>query len=311
MCEGKEMEGADSRPWDDLLPDALGLIFKNLSLREKLTVIPVVCKSWSKVVTGPYCWQEIDIEGWSHGTDPYGNAPAKVDKMLRVLITRSSGSLRTLCVSGLKLESTFQFILEHVHSLQTLKLPRSAISDSLMESNAQKLSTLTYLDLSYCSKIGAGAMEAIGKNCKSLARLSRNMHPLDVEGKLSQNDEAHAIATTMPKLKHLEMAYHLVDTKGVLDIINSCPDLEFLDLRGCWEVKLDEQYLKETSPNLTVLGPQVVDHYEEISWECCSDYSDSLYDYDSDMIWDDEDRLEMRFYAGSSEETAYGWPPSP
>ncbi|KAI8016103.1 F-box protein FBW2 [Camellia lanceoleosa] len=124
------------------------------------------------------------------------------------------------------------------------------------------------------------------------------MHPIDMDGKLSQEDEAHAVAVTMPKLKHLEMAYLLIDTQSVLEIISSCLELEFLDLRGCWDVKLDKKYLEEKFPKLRVLGPQVVDHYERNSWEVCSDYTDSFYDSDSfsfDGMWDDEESLELRF----------------
>ncbi|CAL9753171.1 unnamed protein product, partial [Musa acuminata subsp. burmannicoides] len=58
-------EGSEVRAWEELIPDALSLIFRNLSLQEILTVIPRVCKSWERVVSGPYCWQEIDIEEWS------------------------------------------------------------------------------------------------------------------------------------------------------------------------------------------------------------------------------------------------------
>lgn len=101
------MEGTDSRRWEDLLPDVLGLIFKNLSLSEIFTVIPIVCKSWRKATMGPFCWQEIDIEDWSTVNDH-----GKVDQMLHVLITRSSGSPESLCVSGLQLESSFYFIAE-------------------------------------------------------------------------------------------------------------------------------------------------------------------------------------------------------
>ncbi|XP_027148905.1 F-box protein FBW2 isoform X2 [Coffea eugenioides] len=270
------MEGTDSRHWEDLLPDALGLIFHNLSLQEKLTVIPRVCKPWSKAVMGPYCWQEIDIEEWSNRSES-----GDVDRMLRMLITRSSGSLRKLCVSGLQNENIFDFIAEHARSLQTLRLPRSEMCDSTMEKIAGRLSILTFLDVSYCSKIGPRALEAIGKNCKFLERLRRNMHPLDVE--------------------------------GVLEIITSCRELEFLDLRGCWDVKFDEKYLKDKFPKLNVLGPHVVDQYEKNAWEDCSDYSDSLYDdYESsDGMWDDDESLELRFYGGYDEASVYGWPPSP
>ncbi|TYH65256.1 hypothetical protein ES332_D06G042800v1 [Gossypium tomentosum] len=49
-----EEEQSEFRHRDQLPPDVLGLIFTNLSLQELLTVIPCVCKSWSKTVTGPY-----------------------------------------------------------------------------------------------------------------------------------------------------------------------------------------------------------------------------------------------------------------
>lgn len=138
------------------------------------------------------------------------------------------------------------------------------------------------------------------------------MHPIDMDGKLSQEDEAHSIAITMPKLKQLEIAYLLVETESVLEIISNCPELELLDLRGCWNVKLDEKRLKEKFPKLKVLGPHIVDHYERNNWEVCSDFSESFYDSDSfEGMWDDDESLELRFYEGFDDDTVYDWPPSP
>ncbi|KAG9144389.1 hypothetical protein Leryth_017519 [Lithospermum erythrorhizon] len=303
------MEGSNFRCWDDLLPDVLGLIFKKLALEEVLTVVPRVCKSWGRAVLGPYCWQEIDIEEWSHHSEP-----CKVDRMLRLLITRSSGCLRKLCVAGLQSELIFSFIADSAPSLHTLRLPRSSMNDSIAKQIACKLSLVTFLDLSYCSHVGAPALEVIGKQCKLLSGLRRNMHPLDIARKLSQNDEAHAIATSMPKIKHLEMAYLLIDTTAALEIILSCSELEYLDMRGCWDVKIDDRHLIEKFPKLNILGPQVIDHFEKNELEVCSDYSDSSYDYESsDGMWDDEERLEgleLRFYNGL-DDSVYEWPPSP
>ncbi|GAV83267.1 hypothetical protein CFOL_v3_26715 [Cephalotus follicularis] len=321
------MEGeSEFRHWDELIPDALGLIFSNLDLEEKLTVIPRVCKSWGRAVTGPYCWQEIDIEEWCNTSDP-----DQLERMLQMLITRSSGSLRDLCVSCLHDDRLFSFIAEHAGSLLTLRLPRSEISDSIVEQFAGRLSAITFLDLSYCSKLGARALEAVGKQCKFLEGLCWNMSPFDSGDQISQDDEAHAIATTMPKLKHLEMAYNVLSTESVIEILSSCPELEFLDLRGSWDVKLDDKFLKEKFPRLKVLGPPVTDYYELNDWDDCSDYSDTseylaweflaggMGDYDDDTIydgmWDDEGRLEeleLRFYEGFDEDAGvYGWPPSP
>ncbi|KAF8406043.1 hypothetical protein HHK36_008123 [Tetracentron sinense] len=318
--------GVEFRCWDELIPDALALIFGNLSLQEILTVIPRVCKSWGKAVKGPYCWQEIDIEEWGHHRQP-----EHLDRMLEMLVTRSSGSLRKLCVSRLSNDLIFSFIADHAGSLQIMRVPRSDISDSIVEKVAGRLSTITFLDVSYCRKIGARALEAIGKHCKMLVRLRRIMNPLDMVDEDSQDDEAHAIATTMPKLKHLDIAYLLITTGGVLEILSNCRELEFLDLRGCWDVKLDEKFLKEKCSRLKVLRPLVMDHYEMNGWDDCSECSDSsghltwefaaseMEDYDEesfDGVSVDEQRLEdleLTFFESLSfdDDPELYWPPSP
>ncbi|XVF15231.1 hypothetical protein REPUB_Repub09cG0133000 [Reevesia pubescens] len=318
-------EDGEFRRWDELIPDTLGLIFKNLSLQETLTVIPRVCKSWRKAVTGPYCWQDIDIEQWSQQCQP-----ETLRHMLEMLITRSSGSLRKLCVTGLPNDQSFSFIADNAKSLQTLRLPRSDISDSVVEQVAGRLSSVTFLDLSYCWNIGAPALEAIGKHCKLLMGLRRTMHPLKVTNKLSQDDEALAIATTMPKLKQLEVAYLLISTEGVIKILENCPELELLDVRGCWTVKLDENFLKKFS-RLKVVGPPSVDYFGMKGWDDCSNYSGSSgylawdflagvvgIDYDdeiSDGDWEDDESMEdveMRFYDGFDlDNEAFDWPLSP
>ncbi|KAB2076426.1 hypothetical protein ERO13_A06G034575v2 [Gossypium hirsutum] len=110
-----EEEQNEFRRWDQLPPDVLGLIFINLSLQELLTVIPPVCKSWSKAVRGSYCWQDIDLFQWSIRWKPH-----QLDRMLRMLVTRSSGCLCSLHVAGLKNDSIFSFITENAGSLQVL-----------------------------------------------------------------------------------------------------------------------------------------------------------------------------------------------
>ncbi|KAG0480357.1 hypothetical protein HPP92_010928 [Vanilla planifolia] len=308
---------AGLRAWEELIPDALGLIFRNLSLQEMLTVVPRVCKSWNRVATGPYCWQEIDLEDWSRRADP-----EQIDRMLHLLVRWSCGSFRRLAVSGLPNDSLFSFIANHASSLLSLELPRSEMSDVVVEQLAAKLSTITFLDISSCKKIGARALEAFGKHCRSLVSLRRTMHPLEVANNVSQDDEAHAIAISMPKLRHIELAYVLLSTKGVLDILTHCKELEFLDIRGCWNVKLEEKLLEEKHAGVRVLGPEIVDSYERSLWEECSDYSDSSeyswesMDDDGENVWVDGQRLErlqVRFYGGGFNEAFAGfeWPLSP
>nr|CAB3448052.1 unnamed protein product [Digitaria exilis]CAB3504511.1 unnamed protein product [Digitaria exilis] len=324
---GECKDGVEYRCWEELLPDALGLIFRNLPLQEVLTVLPRVCKSWGRVVAGPYCWQEIDIEEWSQQQ----SKPEQIGRMVELLVGRSGGSCRRISVSGLPCDPLLSFIGDHARALRALEIPRSEISDSIVETVAPRLSNVTFLDISSCTKIGARALEAFGNHCKSLVGLRRVMHPIDLADKECQHDEAHAIARSMPKLRHLEMGYMLIRTEAVLEILRECRELKFLDLRGCWAV--DDKFLRERHPGLRVLGPRVEDCYENSFWEECSDYSDddsSIYSWefmddvdgyyavgsDDEAIWDDGqglENLEVRFYGGGFNESFAGfdWPPSP
>ncbi|WMV31090.1 hypothetical protein MTR67_024475 [Solanum verrucosum] len=313
------------RRWDELIPDALGLIFRNLSLQEVLTIVPRVCKSWGKAAKGPYCWQEIDIEEWSKN-----RCPDNLDRMLQLLITRSCGSLRKLCVSSLSRDSSFSFIANNAKFLQMLRLPKSEIGDSVVEQVVGMFTNITFLDVSYCLKIGARALEAIGKHCKCLTGLRRTMHPLEVIGKLSQDDEALAISSTMPNLKQLEIAYMLVGTTSIIEVLQNCRCLELLDVRGCWNVNLDDDFMK-TFHQLKVVGPIVVDCYDGNGWDNCSDYSSSSgyvrwdfvagdvddddFDEMSDVYWEDDqviEDVEMWFYDDLNVvDSGYDWPQSP
>ncbi|KAG6468605.1 hypothetical protein ZIOFF_073293 [Zingiber officinale] len=187
-------EGSDARAWEELIPDALGLIFRNLPLQEILTVIPRVCKSWSRVVLGPYCWQEIDIDEWSKHCKP-----EQLDKMLHMLIDRSCGSFHRLSVSGLHTESMFTLIADHASSLQRLELPRSEMNDAIVKLVAPRLCNLTYLDVSYCSKIGACAIEAFG----SLSFRSRSLRP----HRFQFLRQGKSIALTVPVKKRIDLVY--------------------------------------------------------------------------------------------------------
>ncbi|KAJ8432018.1 hypothetical protein Cgig2_026721 [Carnegiea gigantea] len=310
-----EEGGSDFRQWDEMIPDALGLIFKKLSLQDALTVIPRVCKAWGKAVQGPYCWQEIDIGEWSTRCQP-----DQLDRMLRLLVGRSSGSLRELHVSCVNNDKALAFIAEHAGSLQTLILRSSNINDAMVEKVAEKFSSVTSLDLSYCYQIGPGGLEAIGKNCKLLSALSWNMRPLDASDKPSHAAEVQAIAKTMPKLKRLELAYLHINNESVLEILSGCPELESLDLRGCWDVHLDKKFLEERHPKLKVLGPHVImgAFEKRISYfgDCSdTDYSDYDYmDYSDDESYDgtwDDEGIELRIYDGLDYMYELGWPASP
>lgn len=265
-----DVEGeSDIRPWDELIPDALGLILKNLNLQEVLQVVPRVCKSWYKVVEGPCCcWQRIDIDDWRFR---YAWSSKTVDRMLRMLVSRSSGSLRELNVSSIT-DDQMLVIAEHAGSLETLTIRRSSISCSMFEHVASKLSSLTTLDLSYGCEISARALEAIGTNCKALSSLTCNALPIwspefDDPPRPSHADAGRAIARTMPKLKHLSIAAMNFDTDIALEILSGCPELESLNIKGCWRVYFGANLLEEKYPKIKVVPVEEEDSYDDYGWD--------------------------------------------
>ena len=45
-----------------------------------------------------------------------------------------------------------------------------------------------------------------------------------------------------------QLGYILIMSKplgGMLKILENCPELELLDVRGCWNVKLEEHFVKK------------------------------------------------------------------
>ncbi|KAL6176915.1 hypothetical protein ACLB2K_053547 [Fragaria x ananassa] len=243
---------------------------------------------------GSDCWREIDIKEWSNECQSQ-----HLDRMIRMLVARSGGSMRKLCVSKLQNDMIFSFIAEqpcgfHIHltpcslcfasadALQTLRLQRSKLSNSVVEQISARFSNITFLDLSYSGKIASPALKAIVTNCIAQV-LCQNMHPI-ITDSVYMNDEAHAIATTMPRLKHLEIAYNSIETRVTLEILESCPELEFLDLRGC-HVELDSKFFKEKFPKMKVLGPDEDLIYDE-NLECYLKESDTYNE------WTDRDPFE-------------------
>ncbi|CAL4966927.1 unnamed protein product [Urochloa decumbens] len=275
-CEGAE----EYMCWEELLPDALGLIFRNLPLQEVLTVVPRVCKSWGRVVAGPYCWQEIDIEEWSQQQ----SKPEQIGRMVELLVGRSGGSCRRISVSGLPCDPLLSFIGDHARALRALEIPRSEISDSMVETVAPRLANVTFLDISSCTKIGARALEAFGQHCKSLPEIlghCRDLKFLDLRGCWAVDDKL------------------LRDRHPGLRVLG--PRVE-----DCYE----NTYWEECS--------DYSDDSDSIySWEFMDDV-DGYYAVGSDdeAIWDDGqglENLEVRFYGGGFSESFAGfdWPPSP
>ncbi|KAI9116360.1 hypothetical protein K1719_012527 [Acacia pycnantha] len=256
--------------WDELIPDLLALIFSKVPIRDRVTAIPLVCKSWAQALTYSFCWQEIDLSPCIDRDDRrlrHTNLADKRETMVWKLLPRSSGSLHTLCVYGLKSLSIFILIAENASCLQTLRIPESDIREPIVQQIAARLSTVTVLDVSKCKLLDAPGLALIGNNCRMLEELHRRMYlhlalQLGEEVPPIYEDEAMAIASTMRNLKLLDIGGHSINTQGVLMILGACSKLRVLSMWRCFNVQAQNLGLtKNRFPKLIVWGPQRTDSF--------------------------------------------------
>ncbi|RLM73409.1 hypothetical protein C2845_PM15G09910 [Panicum miliaceum] len=127
--------------------------------------------------------------------------------------------------------------------LNVLQIPMSEITDQTLQKHAEFLPALKVLDVSNCLNIMFRGIEELGRHCRLLIQLKRNMPPPEPpQGNNTAarvvEEEALAVANTMPMLQQLELAYGLFSDLALNTILNKCPLLRALDILGCWNVRL-------------------------------------------------------------------------
>jgi F-box/leucine-rich repeat protein 2/20 len=96
---------------------------------------------------------------------------------------------------------------------------------------------LEELDITDCCFIGTDFFEYVGTCCPLFKSLKFWDGGSQQDNK--SDDIAFAIAKTMPRLRHLAILNNGVTNDGLLAILDGCPLLESLDLRGCQHLVFD------------------------------------------------------------------------
>lgn len=87
--------------------------------------------------------------------------------------------------------------------------------------------------------------------------LKYRRHPLD---DIEMNDVAFAIAKTMPGLHHLKISGDELTNDGVLAILDGCPLLETLDLKGCKHVSIRQSVSRRCHEQIKNFGLPLLDY---------------------------------------------------
>lgn len=130
-------------------------------------------------------------------------------------------------------------------------------------------------------------LKSIGQSCSLLKTLKLNRPHFSPY--IKYDDEALAIAETMPKLRHLELFGNRLTNSGLNAILDNCHHLEHLDLRRCFNINLVGDLEKRCSERIRDFRRP----------------DDSTADSPFDVISDIDSAEEDDFYSDDSDDIAY------
>ncbi|KAE9602871.1 hypothetical protein Lal_00049903 [Lupinus albus] len=226
-------EESETRNWLDLPRDVTATILLKLGAIEILNNAQRVCTQWRSISNDPVMWRTIDMTNSSYIQKTEFN----LGIMCRHAIDRSHGNLIDISVEEFGTDDLLNYITDSTSHLHRLQLVGCwDISDEVWIVVSKKLPLLEELDITI-SNLSKDALEAIGRCCPLLKSLKFNMQAYKYQH-IECDEEAFAIAKTMPELRHLQLFGNKLTNDGLLAILDGCPHLESLDLRRCLNVNL-------------------------------------------------------------------------
>lgn len=157
-------------------------------------------------------------------------------------VDRRQGGLVEIHLWNFCTNSLLSYIAHSSRNLRGLKVSMcNLITSKGLAEAVVKLPLLEELEVSDCSYIGycsslGDTPKVVRQSCPNLKTLKENWvgysHSRD-----KSDDVALAIAETMPGLRHLQLFGNKLTEAGLNAILDSCPNLEHLDLRNCYNLQ--------------------------------------------------------------------------
>ncbi|KAF4363056.1 hypothetical protein F8388_013420 [Cannabis sativa] len=233
------------RNWLELPRDVTASILSCLGAIEILKSGQMVCKLWLDICKDPLMWRTIDIRK-NGDPDDFLDFRSDVQKMYRYIIDRSCGQIVDISIEDFRFDQQLLYITASSRQIKRLRLAScSFVSDNELVEAIEKLPLLEELDLTQTYfKSPESCMEALGRCCPHFKTLKLNsfVHKVYVNPSYGKDYSKHAIAIGkyLPGLHHLELIGSWMTNIGLEAILDGCPKLESLDLRGCFNIRLKE-----------------------------------------------------------------------
>ncbi|XP_074267288.1 F-box protein SKIP19-like [Silene latifolia] len=263
------------RNWLALPCDLMLLILMKVGSFGILESAQFVCKVWYTLCKEPVLWRIIHIRNIEFDPDML----LVYEKMVFNAIDRSAGGLIGLSIEGFGSDELCSYIPSQSSQLKHLRLANcNDISfDKALVEALKKLSSLEELELTLCD-FEKGAPVSVINSCPCLTTFKFNN--LGSKSPYVNNDEeALAIAASMPQLRHLQLIGNNMTNVGLTAILDSCLRLQSIDLRACYHLDLEGDLGKRLSEQIKDLR-HPYDSTQDYNFPTTEDdHDDRYHDY--------------------------------
>ncbi|CAM0952400.1 unnamed protein product [Alopecurus aequalis] len=294
-----EEDEGESRDWAEMPSDALSAVFAKLDLSDLFASAGLVCCAWRRLATNNnMLWRRVDM---SHQGDLMETEEAEA--MARAAVDRSAGTLEAFWADTFVTDGLLRYISQRASSLKSLQLSLcDEVSNEGMAEAVQGFPQLEELDITFCSLYG-NVCESVGKACPQLKcfRLNERWNVVDrgfaaYEEGMDDDTEALGIANNMPELRDLQLIGNNLTNDGLMAILGHCPHLQSLDIRQCFNLRIDDGMKSRCAriANLRLPHDPISDfkyraYIASIADDYGSDFEVDMYDDLLDVVTDDED----------------------
>ncbi|KAM3393531.1 hypothetical protein ACQJBY_014320 [Aegilops geniculata] len=245
---------AVTRDWADLPRDALLLVLEKLRQADVLRGPELVCRPWHLAARDePSLWRRIDLR-LSHLPDP--SSVRRFRQMGCAAVRRSQGSCEAVYSEGAIDDEAISLLKESALLLKSLRLINCMWINDRISHNISHLVMLEELEISNCNfNKFSSTCSAVGYCCPHLKRFrlsSSCFIKRPVWGAIDCEVEG---ITLMRGLRSLQLFAQTISTTGLAAILDSCVQIDSLDIRHCFHVEMGDELMSRCSKFETLRLP--------------------------------------------------------
>ncbi|XP_003580962.3 putative F-box/LRR-repeat protein 23 [Brachypodium distachyon] len=233
----------DVRDWAELPRDALLLVLEKLSQVDVFRGPELVCGPWRRAALDePTLWRHIDLRHC------HVDASSRwcLRPMAHAAVRRSRGC-EALRGEGAVDEWVISLLENSPHSLKSLRMISCERITDRLSNSIPWFYKLEELEISNCDP-GAFSSTCIvvGNSCPNMKRFRLSSPRFYKRRRRRIDCEVEGI-TRMRGLRSLQLFAQTISTDGLSSILNSCVQLESLDIRHCFNIEMEEEMVARCS----------------------------------------------------------------